>query len=100
MMKSHKILSVLTFALIGISINAAAHDPKEHAKENQALDCSAMKDIKNMKKNDPVAMAMMKKCQKMMDGEMKMNGNMKMEGQTEHHNAIMDKSEQAHKDKH
>ncbi|GAC16859.1 hypothetical protein GLIP_4248 [Aliiglaciecola lipolytica E3] len=53
-----------------------------------------------MKKNDPVAMAMMKKCQKMMDGEMKMNGNMKMEGQTEHHNAIMDKSEQAHKDKH
>ena len=99
-MKNHKILSVLTFALIGISINAAAHDPKEHAKENKAADCSAMKNMENMMKKDPVAMAMMKKCQNMMGREMKMDGNMKMEGQTEHHNTIKDKSEQEHKDNH
>ncbi|GAC03060.1 MAG: hypothetical protein CL578_18265 [Alteromonadaceae bacterium] len=100
MMKSYNILSVLTFALIGISINAAAHDPKEHTKENQALDCSDMEDIKNMKNNDLVAMAMMKKCQKMMNGEMNMDGNMEVGGQTEDRNSIKDTSEQEHKDKH
>lgn len=95
-MKNHKILSVLTFALIGISISVAAHDPKEHAKENKAPDCSTMKDMKSVKANDPVAMAIMKKCHKMMEGDMKMNG------QTEHHSKdkVKGNSEQKHQDKH
>lgn len=90
-MKNHKILSVLIFALLGISISVAAHDPKEHAKENKAPDCSTMKDMKSLEANDMVAMAIMKKCRKMMDKDMKMDGH------TEHHSKAKVKIEQKSK---
>lgn len=68
-MKTNKVISTLIILLSAYSINAAAHDPKEHAKEKQqeAPNCEVMQDMKQGKidKNDPVVMAMMKKCHKM-----------------------------------
>ena len=68
-MKTTKVISTLIILLSAYSINAAAHDPKEHAKEKlqEAPNCEAMKNMKQDKvdKNDPVVMAMMKKCHKM-----------------------------------
>jgi hypothetical protein len=72
-MKTYKLISTLIIALSAYSISASAHDPKEHAKENkkQAPNCAAMQDMEQGKKdkNDPVMMAMMKKCHKMQDGK-------------------------------
>ena len=70
-MKTYKLISTLIVVLSTYTINAHAHDPKEHAKENekQAPNCAAMQDMEKdkMDKNDPVMMAMMKKCHKMAD---------------------------------
>tara|TARA_R110001606_G_scaffold288212_4_gene436373 strand:- start:4569 stop:4889 length:321 start_codon:yes stop_codon:yes gene_type:complete len=73
-MKSNKLLAILLVTSISYSVGSLAHDPKEHAKEKQPLDCSSMQDMQNMKdKNDPVTMAMMKKCQKTSAHEMPMD---------------------------
>jgi hypothetical protein len=95
-MNKRKNLSVLIFALIGISISVSAHDPKEHAKENKGPDCSAIKDMGNMQENDPVAMAMMKKCHKMLDK------NIQQEGHANHQlqKNIKDDGEKNHDAKH
>lgn len=44
-----------------------AHDPAEHAKTAEAPDCESMKsmDHSKMDMNDPVMLAMMKKCSNM-----------------------------------
>lgn len=41
-----------------------AHDPSEHIKKNEAPKCESMKamDHSKMDANDPIMMAMMKKC--------------------------------------
>ena len=41
-----------------------AHDPSEHVKTNEAPKCESMKamDHSKMDANDPIMMAMMKKC--------------------------------------
>ncbi len=44
--------------------SAQAHDPSEHHGNNEAPDCSAMKDMDKMDKMDPVMMAMMQQCGK------------------------------------
>ena len=95
-MYKFKNLSVLTFALIGISISVSAHDPKEHSKDNKGPDCSAMKDMGNMEKNDPVAMAMMKKCHKMLDKDIQQEGHANHQLQEN----IEDDSEKKQQDKH
>lgn len=70
-MKTYKLISTLVVVLSTYTINAYAHDPKEHAKEKekQASNCAAMQDMEKgkMDKSDPVMMAMMKKCHKMAD---------------------------------
>ena len=58
-------LSVLTLATAAaLAISAQAHDPSEHMKDAEKPDCAAMKDMDHSKMdmNDPVTMAMMKKC--------------------------------------
>lgn len=58
-------LSVLTLATTAaLTISAQAHDPKEHMTDAEKPDCAAMKDMDHSKMdmNDPVTMAMMKKC--------------------------------------
>ncbi|WP_438864883.1 hypothetical protein [Neptunicella sp.] len=70
-MKTHKLISILTLVLSAYTMNAYAHDPKEHAKEKEAPNCAVMQDIEQGKvdKSDPVIMAMMKKCHKTMDNK-------------------------------
>jgi hypothetical protein len=79
-MKTYKHISTLIVVLSTYTINAYAHDPKEHAKEKekQAPNCAAMQDMEKSKmdKSDPVMMAMMKKCHKMADDK---KSNNKME---------------------
>lgn len=58
-------LSVLTLATTAaFAFSAQAHDPKEHMTDAEKPDCAAMKDMDHSKMdmNDPVTMAMMKKC--------------------------------------
>ncbi|WP_339772512.1 hypothetical protein [uncultured Paraglaciecola sp.] len=70
-----KIALVLIPALT-LSMTAAAHDPKLHAKQPEKADCSKM-DHSKMDMKDPVAMAMMKKCMKQAEvSSDKMDGNM------------------------
>lgn len=52
------LLSTITFA-----VTAHAHDPSLHVKKAEKADCSKM-DYSNMDANDPVAVAMIKKCKK------------------------------------
>ncbi|MFQ3237266.1 MAG: hypothetical protein ACI9C4_002847 [Paraglaciecola sp.] len=66
-MKTHKLIATLLVVSSAYGIDAYAHDPKEHAKEKQAPNCEAMQDMGKMNKNDPVAMAMMKKCHQKAD---------------------------------
>ena len=42
---------------------AYAHDPSEHAHEQEAPNCAAMKDMKHMDMDDPVMIAMMRQCE-------------------------------------
>jgi hypothetical protein len=95
-MKAYKLISTLTIVLSTYTINASAHDPKEHAKENEAAKCEKMQDMGKMDKNDPVMMAMMKKCAKMpKDHQMKAeHGDMPMQDQDD-----MDKEDE-HSDHH
>lgn len=70
-MKTDKLIATLLVVSSAYAMNAAAHDPKEHAKEKQAPNCAAMQEMEmgKMDKNDPVMMAMMKKCHKQMEGK-------------------------------
>ena len=51
-----------------VSMLAAAHDPKEHAKESEAPDCKslALMDHAKMDMDDPVMKAMFAKCKEAM----------------------------------
>jgi hypothetical protein len=73
-------IALVLIPTLTLSMTAAAHDPKLHAKKPEKADCSKM-DHSKMDMKDPVAMAMMKKCMKqaevssdkmdgMMDGKM------------------------------
>lgn len=61
-------VAAIACALSLFATSAVAHDPKEHAKEKAAAEakanCAAMKnmDMSKMNPNDPVAVAMHKKC--------------------------------------
>lgn len=60
-------LIVLIAALL-VSMLAAAHDPKEHAKESEAPDCKslALMDHEKTDMDDPVMKAMFAKCKQAM----------------------------------
>ncbi|PKG99561.1 hypothetical protein [Paraglaciecola sp. MB-3u-78] len=73
-------IALVLIPTLTLSMTAAAHDPKLHAKKPEKADCSKV-DHSKMDMKDPVAMAMMKKCMKqaevssdkidgMMDGKM------------------------------
>ncbi|MBA6412233.1 hypothetical protein H2508_03830 [Parahaliea sp. F7430] len=70
-------IKTLTFAIalstLAFTVSAQAHDPKEHMKNAEKPDCSAMKnmdhskmDHNKMDMDDPVMQAMMKQCMKNM----------------------------------
>jgi hypothetical protein len=79
-----KIALVLLPALT-LSMTAAAHDPKLHAKKPEKADCSKM-DHSKMDMKDPVAMAMMKKCMKQAEAS-----SDKMDGKMDHSKMMDDK---------
>jgi len=60
-------LIVLIAALL-VSMLAAAHDPKEHAKESEAPDCQTLASMDHEKTDmdDPVMKAMFAKCKQAM----------------------------------
>lgn len=68
-MKSLNLISTLLIVSAAYSVSSYAHDPKEHAKEKEAPNCEAMQGMEmgEMDRNDPVAIAMMKKCHNMGD---------------------------------
>lgn len=68
-MKTYNLIATLLVLSAAYAVNVYAHDPKEHAKEKEAPNCMAMQDMEmgGMDKNDPIAMAMMKKCQQKAD---------------------------------
>jgi uncharacterized protein involved in copper resistance len=56
-------IALVLIPTLTLSMTASAHDPKLHAEKPEKADCSKM-DHSKMDMNDPVAMAMMKKCMK------------------------------------
>jgi len=80
-----------------------AHDPSEHVKTNEAPKCESMKamDHSKMDANDPIMMAMMKKCKAQAQKEaMQMDhSNMEMDHsnmEMDHSNMEMDHSNMDH----
>ena len=61
-MKYFLIIAIAFFMLS--SIKVSAHDPKEHASENEAPNCQmlASMDHEKMDMNDPVMLAMQENC--------------------------------------
>ncbi|WP_339898063.1 hypothetical protein [Paraglaciecola polaris] len=86
-MKMNKILTTLVVISAAYSVGGYAHDPKEHSKEKEAPNCEIMQDIEQGKldKNDPVTIAMMKKCHKMDDGKESGQEMEGMEREDSHH---------------
>jgi len=72
---------ILLITLFTTVTSAQAHDPKEHMKDAEKPDCSAMKDMDHSKMDmdDPVMQAMMKKCMKDMH-----HGKDKSESDSDH----------------
>lgn len=66
-MKNVMLGLTLVIASTVIMAPAFAHDPAEHAKTAEAPDCESMKSMDHSKMdiNDPVMLAMMKKCSNM-----------------------------------
>ena len=62
-MKTLTKIALVLVPAITLSLTAAAHDPKLHVKKAEKADCSKM-DHSKMDMQDPVAVAMMKKCMK------------------------------------
>lgn len=83
---------ILSYALLSAAA-VQAHDPKEHMKDAKSPDCAAMKkmDHSKMDMDDPVTMALMKKCMKSMDMDMNHDTSDKSEK-----DAIGEKSKPAH----
>lgn len=69
-------LLLVAVPVLALSLNANAHDPKMHKKTAEKADCSKMNEMMQdgkmkMDMEDPVMMAMMKKCMDMKDMDMK-----------------------------
>ena len=76
-----------------------AHDPSEHIKKNEAPKCESMKamDHSKMDANDPIMMAMMKKCKAQAEKEaMQMDhSNMEMDHSNMDHSSMEGMSKSA-----
>ena len=70
-------IALILVPAITLSMNASAHDPAMHAKKAEKADCSKM-DHSKMDMNDPVAVAMMKKCMKQSKSSMEKMDHSKM----------------------
>lgn len=78
-MKTLKRLALVLIPTITLSMTATAHDPKLHAKKAEKADCTKM-DHSKMDMNDPVAIAMMKKCIKQAESSKNKMDHSKMKG--------------------
>lgn len=80
----NKTISPAATAIAGllIAMSLLAHDPSEHKNDDAQPNCEAMKtmDHPKMDMNDPVMMAMMKKCMHSMHEK---SGHMDMQEQHE-----------------
>ena len=65
-MKTKTLTFALALSTLAFTLSAQAHNPKEHMKNAEKPDCSAMKNMDHgkMDMNDPVMQAMMKQCMK------------------------------------
>lgn len=65
-MKIRKFAIIIGCAALSSALSAQAHDPKEHMKDAEKPDCTAMDsmDHSKMDMNDPVMQAMMQQCMK------------------------------------
>ena len=76
-----------------------AHDPSEHVKTNEVPKCESMKamDHSKMDANDPIMMAMMKKCKAQAEKEaMQMDhSNMEMDHSNMDHSSMEGMSKSA-----
>ncbi|HNP34362.1 MAG TPA: hypothetical protein PKK10_00805 [Woeseiaceae bacterium] len=63
-MKTKTLSFAIALSTFAFALSAQAHDPKEHMKDAENPDCSAMKnmDHSKMDMDDPVMQAMMKQC--------------------------------------
>ncbi|BCD98694.1 hypothetical protein [Marinagarivorans cellulosilyticus] len=63
-MKKNIVTLCLIFSSTLYTVSTLAHDPKEHMEQAAKLDCAPMEkmDHSKMDMNDPVMLAMMKKC--------------------------------------
>jgi uncharacterized protein involved in copper resistance len=78
-MKTLTRLALVLIPTITLSMTATAHDPKLHAKKAEKADCTKM-DHSKMDMNDPVAIAMMKKCIKQAESSKNKMDHSKMKG--------------------
>lgn len=80
-MKMKLFAPLLALTVFAIALSVQAHDPKEHMKDAEKPDCSAMRDMDHSKMDmdDPVMQAIMKKCMKDMH-----HGKDKNESDSEH----------------
>jgi hypothetical protein len=76
-MKTLTKIALILVPAITLSVTVAAHDPSMHAKKAEKADCSKM-DHSKMDMNDPVAIAMMKKCMKQGKASMEKMDHSKM----------------------
>jgi len=87
-MNMKTLATIIVFSTLGIAFSAQAHEPKEHMKDAEKPDCTAMKnmDHSKMDMNDPVMQAMMQQCMKDMhqDNQASENANQEDGGQKEH----------------
>jgi hypothetical protein len=63
-MKTKALAFSLVFSALALCLPAQAHDPKEHMKNTEKPNCSAMKNMEHSKMDmdDAVMQAMMKQC--------------------------------------
>ena len=98
-MNMKTLATVIVFSTLGIAFSAQAHEPKEHMKDAQKPDCTAMKnmDHNKMDMNDPVMQAMMQQCKNNMHQDNRASGNANQEnGGLEGHTANDESIEHKH----
>lgn len=97
-MKIQLLPQLLTAIALLSTLSAQAHDPKEHMKDAEKPDCSAMKDMDHSKMdhNDPVMKAMMQKCMSTMHEEKESKEDKKHEKSHQHQEMNEEPSEHEH----
>ncbi|HDZ16336.1 hypothetical protein LCGC14_0695190 [marine sediment metagenome] len=71
-MNTKIITFIMALSTAVFTLSAQAHDPKEHMKNAEKPDCTAMEkmDKSKMDMQDPITQAMMKQCMDTMDMDM------------------------------